>query len=70
LPSVLITSARLQEVERANFWIEVPRIWKRFKLVFLICFIFIVAMIVLSLSVVTSAWQIPGTPWTVILPLA
>ncbi|KAJ7866183.1 glycosyl transferase family group 2-domain-containing protein [Mycena olivaceomarginata] len=59
-----------KEVERANFWIEVPRIWKRFKLVFLICFIFIVAMIVLSLSVVTSAWQIPGTPWTVILPLA
>ncbi|KAJ7759602.1 glycosyl transferase family group 2-domain-containing protein [Mycena metata] len=59
-----------KEVKRTNFWIEVPRIWKRFKPVFFICFVFIVAMVVLSLPVVTFAWQTPGTSWTVVLPLA
>ncbi|KAG5643831.1 hypothetical protein DXG03_009562 [Asterophora parasitica] len=60
----------LQEVERSNFWIEVPRIWKRFWLAFLLSFTAIVAIIVLSTSAVPPEWQIPGSSWAVILPLA
>ncbi|KAJ7020193.1 glycosyl transferase family group 2-domain-containing protein [Mycena alexandri] len=62
--------ATSKEVERANFWIEVPRIWKRFKLLYFICFVLIVAMVVLSLPVVMFTWQTPGTSWTVTIPLA
>ncbi|KAJ6532924.1 glycosyl transferase family group 2-domain-containing protein [Mycena vulgaris] len=62
--------ATTKEVERSNFWIEVPRIWKRFRLAFCICFLTIGGMIVLSTPVVTAAWQIPGSSWAVILPLA
>ncbi|KAJ7479671.1 glycosyl transferase family group 2-domain-containing protein [Mycena latifolia] len=62
--------ATTKEVERSNFWIEVPRIWKRFKMVFCIAFVTVAAMIVLSTPVVTPGWQIPGTSWAVILPLA
>jgi len=62
--------ATTKEVERSNFWIEVPRIWERFRLAFIICFAIIAMMIVLATPVVTPAWQIPGTSWAVILPLA
>ncbi|KAJ7186447.1 glycosyl transferase family group 2-domain-containing protein [Mycena filopes] len=62
--------ATVKEVERSNFWIEVPRIWQRFRLAFCVCFLLIAMMIVFSTSVVTPAWQIPGTSWSVILPLA
>ncbi|KAJ7850100.1 glycosyl transferase family group 2-domain-containing protein [Mycena leptocephala] len=62
--------ATKKEVERSNFWIEVPRIWNRFRLAFCICFMLIAMMIVLSTPIVTPAWQIPGTSWAVILPLA
>ncbi|KAF7334603.1 Glyco-trans-2-like domain-containing protein [Mycena venus] len=62
--------ATKKEVERSNFWIEVPRIWKRFRLSFCICFALIAMMIILSQPIVTPAWQIPGSSWAVILPLA
>ncbi|KAJ7689711.1 glycosyl transferase family group 2-domain-containing protein [Mycena rosella] len=62
--------ATTKEVERSNFWIEVPRIWKRFRMVFCIATVTIVGMIVLATPVVTPGWQIPGTSWAVILPLA
>ncbi|KAJ7641180.1 glycosyl transferase family group 2-domain-containing protein [Roridomyces roridus] len=62
--------ATKKEVERSNFWIEVPRIWERFRLAFCMCFAIIIAMIILSTPVVTANWQIPGTSWSVILPLA
>ncbi|KAF7344069.1 Glycosyltransferase family 2 protein [Mycena venus] len=58
--------ATSKEVDRTNFWIEIPRIWKRFKPVFSICFIFILTMVVPSLPVVPLTRQ----SWTVILPLA
>ncbi|CAK5270569.1 unnamed protein product [Mycena citricolor] len=62
--------ATKKEVERSNFWIEVPRIWQRFRLAFVICFAIIAMMIVFSLPVVTPAWQVPASSWAVILPLA
>jgi len=60
--------ATAKEVERSNFFIEVPRIWKRFWPVMTLSFICIAAMIVLSLPLVPEAWRIDA--WAVILPLA
>ncbi|KAH7886770.1 glycosyl transferase family group 2-domain-containing protein [Phlebopus sp. FC_14] len=62
--------ATKKEVERSNFFIEVPRILKRFWLAFAFSFACFAAMVVFSLDVVTPNWQIPGSYWAVILPLA
>lgn len=62
--------ATKKEVERSNFWIEVPRILKRYGRIYLICVLAIAAIIVLSTTAVPPAWRIPGTSWAVILPLA
>ncbi|KAF8882968.1 glycosyl transferase family group 2-domain-containing protein [Infundibulicybe gibba] len=62
--------ATKKEVERSNFWIEVPRIFKRFWLAFLLCFLAILTIILLSLPLTPPEWRIPGTSWAVILPLA
>ncbi|KAF9053307.1 glycosyl transferase family group 2-domain-containing protein [Panaeolus papilionaceus] len=59
-----------KEVERSSFWIEVPRIWQRFKLSFIICFAAIAMMIVFTTDVVPFEWQIPGWNWALIIPLA
>jgi cellulose synthase/poly-beta-1,6-N-acetylglucosamine synthase-like glycosyltransferase len=62
--------ATAKEVERSNFWVEVPRIWQRFRLALCISFALIAVMIIFSTPVVTPDWQIPGSSWSVILPLA
>lgn len=62
--------ATKKEVERSNFFIEVPRILKRFWIAFLLCFVTIIGMIILTTSLVPPEWQIPGLDWAVILPLA
>ncbi|CAA7264548.1 unnamed protein product [Cyclocybe aegerita] len=62
--------ATKKEVERSNFWIEVPRIAKRYWFVIIVCTLAIVAMIVLSTTLVPPAWRIPGSSWAVIFPLA
>lgn len=62
--------ATAKEVERSNFFIEVPRIWKRFWPVMVLSFACIAAIIVLSLPLTPDAWRIPGASWAVILPLA
>jgi len=63
--------ATKKEVERSNFFIEVPRILKRFWLALLLSFACLATMVVFSLeSVVTADWVIPGSYWAVILPLA
>ncbi|PFH48495.1 hypothetical protein AMATHDRAFT_65339 [Amanita thiersii Skay4041] len=59
-----------KEVERSTFWIEVPRIWQRFKLSFIICFIVIALMVVFTTSAVPYEWQIPGWNWALIIPVA
>lgn len=60
--------ATKKEVERSNFWIEVPRIVKRFWLALGLGFAIIVRMIILSTSLVPPGWRIPGVDWAVILP--
>ncbi|KAJ7705084.1 glycosyl transferase family group 2-domain-containing protein [Mycena olivaceomarginata] len=60
----------VKEVERSTFWIEVPRIWQRFKLSFIICFMVIVMMIVMQSDAVPFEWQIPGWNWALNIPLS
>ncbi|KAJ7616832.1 glycosyl transferase family group 2-domain-containing protein [Mycena polygramma] len=60
----------VKEVERSTFWIEVPRIWERFKLSFIICFAAIVMMIVMQSNAVPFEWQIPGYNWALNIPLS
>ncbi|KAF8065367.1 glycosyl transferase family group 2-domain-containing protein [Lyophyllum atratum] len=60
----------VKEVERSTFWIEVPRIWQRFKLSFIICFLCIAMMIVFATEAVPFEYQIPGWNWALIIPLS
>jgi len=58
-----------KEVERSSFWIEVPRIWQRFKLSFIICFGCIGMIVVFTTDVVPFEMQILGWHWALIIPL-
>ncbi|KAF6763688.1 glycosyl transferase family group 2-domain-containing protein [Ephemerocybe angulata] len=59
-----------KEVERSSFWIEVPRIWKGFKLTFIICFLCIAMMVIFTTPAIPFQWQIHGWEWALIIPLA
>ncbi|KAJ2912856.1 hypothetical protein MD484_g7548, partial [Candolleomyces efflorescens] len=61
--------ATKKEVERSNFWIEVPKILKRFRVSLIICLICAIAIAILATPLVPPAWQIPITNWAVIVPL-
>ncbi|KAJ7470983.1 glycosyl transferase family group 2-domain-containing protein [Mycena latifolia] len=58
----------VKEVERSTFWIEVPRIWKNFKLSFIICFTGIIMMIVFTSQSVPFEWQIQAN-YALTIPL-
>ncbi|KAL0066289.1 hypothetical protein AAF712_006720 [Marasmius tenuissimus] len=62
--------ATKKEVERSNFFIEVPRIWKRYWHIIIMGMLSIAAMVILSLPFVPDGWRIPSTSWAVIVPLA
>ncbi|TFY58029.1 hypothetical protein EVJ58_g6671 [Rhodofomes roseus] len=62
--------ATKKEVERSNFWLEVPKILKRFWLALIICIAIVAVMIIFSTTAVPSGWQIYSWDWAVILPLA
>jgi hypothetical protein len=62
--------ATAKEVERSNFWVEVPKILKRYWPTFLICFSLIVGMIILATPLVPPEWQVNGDAWAVVLPLS
>ncbi|KAI0074901.1 hypothetical protein K474DRAFT_1647395 [Panus rudis PR-1116 ss-1] len=62
--------ATKKEVERSNFWLEVPKILRRFWLALTLSVLTSAAMIILSTPLLPKAWQIPGSDWGVILPLA
>ncbi|KAH8830090.1 glycosyl transferase family group 2-domain-containing protein [Flagelloscypha sp. PMI_526] len=63
--------ATKKEVERSNFWIEVPKIWKRFNVTFIFSFFCIGGMVILSLpnGPVPVEWRIGTESWAAILPL-
>ncbi|KAF6752647.1 glycosyl transferase family group 2-domain-containing protein [Ephemerocybe angulata] len=61
--------ATKKEVERSNFWKEVPKILTRFRVSLIICFLTTCAIVILATPVLPSAWQIPVTNWAVVVPL-
>ncbi|KAJ6466992.1 glycosyl transferase family group 2-domain-containing protein [Mycena sanguinolenta] len=69
--SVNITwSATVKEVERSNFFKEIPKIFKRFWFSLLAAFIIIAGMIVCSTTLVPLQWRVTGAAWGVIFPLS
>jgi hypothetical protein len=59
-----------QEVERSNFFKEVPKILKRFWFPFLVSLTLIAGMIILATPLIPLEWQIDTSSWAVIFPLA
>ncbi|KAI0827193.1 glycosyl transferase family group 2-domain-containing protein [Trametes gibbosa] len=62
--------ATKKEVERSNFFKEVPKIFKRFWFPWLVSWILVAAMVILSTPLMPIAWRIDGSAWAVIFPLA
>ena len=63
--------ATKKEVERSNFFIEVPRILRRFWLAFAFAGVTLGAMGVLGDGrIVGYQWQVPVREWAVVMPLA
>lgn len=62
--------ATKKEVERSNFWLEGPKIIKRFWLALVICIAICAFMIVFSTDAIPTDWRIYGFDWAVVLPLA
>ena len=62
--------ATKKEVERSNFFIEVPRIIKRFRIALGLAVTMITAAIVLATGVVPPEWRMPPKEcWAILLPL-
>jgi hypothetical protein len=61
--------ATKKEVERSNFFVEIPKILERFRVSIILCLICIAAMVVLSLGLIPYQWRIV-TDWSCIFPLA
>lgn len=62
--------ATKKEVERSNFFKEVPKIFKRFWFSWLISWTVLAGMVILSTPLVPIEWRIDGSAWAVIFPLA
>lgn len=62
--------ATKKEVEKSNFFIEVPKILRRFRVALIISVFALVAMAILSTSLVPLAYRIPSNSWAVLFPLA
>jgi len=64
-------SATIKEVERSNFFKEIPKIIKRFWFPISFSFLLIVGMVICSMrKVVREEWRVDGEAWAVILPLS
>ncbi|TFK95710.1 glycosyl transferase family group 2-domain-containing protein [Pterulicium gracile] len=62
--------ATKKEVERSNFFIEVPKIINRFSTSIIFSLVTTAAMIIFSTDLVTYRWRIPGENWAAIFPTA
>ncbi|KAJ6567737.1 glycosyl transferase family group 2-domain-containing protein [Mycena vulgaris] len=63
-------SATIKEVQRSNFFKEIPKICKRFWFPLIVSIIIIAGMIVASTSLVPLEWRVGGGSWGVIFPLS
>jgi hypothetical protein len=63
--------ATKKEVERSNFFLEIPKIIKRFRVALVLSFLAIVMIVLFAIEdIMPIAWLIPRTNWSVIFPLA
>lgn len=62
--------ATKKEVERSNFWQEVPKIFKRFWIALVFSTVMILVMVILTTEAVPIGWRIFGWDWAVIVPVA
>ncbi|KIP01700.1 hypothetical protein PHLGIDRAFT_26915 [Phlebiopsis gigantea 11061_1 CR5-6] len=62
--------ATKKEVEKSNFWLEVPKITRRFWLALVVSLLVAAAMGVLASDAVPRGWQILGLDWAVVFPVA
>jgi hypothetical protein len=56
--------ATKKEVERSNFFLEVPKILVRFRVALTLSFLTIAAIVVMALPFFPSDWAIPYTDWS------
>ena len=63
-------TATVKEVQRSNFFKEIPKILKRFWFLMLFSLVIAAGMIVCSTKFVPLEWRIDGSAWAVILPLS
>ncbi|KAJ7634171.1 glycosyl transferase family group 2-domain-containing protein [Mycena polygramma] len=63
-------SATIKEVQRSNFFKEIPKILKRFWFPLLVSICIIAGMIVCSTTIVPLEWRVTGASWGVIFPLS
>ena len=59
-----------KEVERSNFFKEVPKIFRRFRVSLLVSFVIVAGMAIVATPLVPLQWRIGGEGWAVIFPLA
>lgn len=62
--------ATKKEVERSNFFIEVPKILRRFWLSIIVSLLIVGAMVVMSMDVMPVEWRVKISDWAVVFPLA
>jgi hypothetical protein len=63
--------ATKKEVERSNFFIEVPRILERFRVSLVICITCALGIIVLSTPALPVGWRFDAyADWAIIFPFA
>lgn len=61
-------SATAKELETSNFWLEVPKIAKKFKYMYIALVVLIIGMIILATPIVPNGWVIKD--FYPIVPLA
>jgi len=63
--------ATKKEVERSNFFLEVPKILKRFRVALIISFVCIVGIVILSTPLIPIGWRYPiAADWAIVFPFA
>ncbi|KAI0087250.1 glycosyl transferase family group 2-domain-containing protein [Irpex rosettiformis] len=62
--------ATKKEVERSNFFKEIPKIFKRFWFSLLLSSLIIIGMIIVATPLVPVEWRVGSDSWAVIFPLA
>ena len=56
--------ATKKEVERSNFFLEVPKIIVRFRVALIVSLLTLAAMIVLAMPFIPAEWAILGYQWS------